>query len=129
MGNHDVEAQPAEGAPAEAAKTAASGGGKASVILLLLVAVPALIVGSVALSKINTASTLQSQQSIDVSTAQKSGDESRGGSSATATGTLDNVVSRYRGERKNLGDKNTRQSRGSRGFGGNEWICRGFLRC
>ena len=92
MGNHDVEAQPAEGAPAEAAKMAASGGGKAAVIPLLLVAVPALIVGSVALSRINAASS-QSQQVIDLSTAQKSGDESRGGSSVTATGTLDKVVS------------------------------------
>ena len=88
MSTKDVEAQ-----PTEAAKMAASGGGKAAAIPLLLVAVPALIVGTVALSRINAASTLQSQQAIDMSTAHKSGDVSRGGSSATATGTLDTVVS------------------------------------
>jgi len=81
MCNQDVEAQ-----PPEAAKMAGSGGGKAAAIPLLLIAVPALIVGSVALSRINAASTLQSQQTIGLSTAQKSGDE-------TDTGTLDNVVS------------------------------------
>lgn len=63
MSNQDVEAQ-----PAEAAKMAASGGGKATSIPLLLIAVPALIVGSVALSRINAASTLQSQQVFDLST-------------------------------------------------------------
>lgn len=78
MSNQDVEAP-----PAEAAKMTASGGGKAAAMPLLLVAVPALIVGSVALSRINAASTLQSQQTVDLSTAQKPGDES----------TLDNVVS------------------------------------
>ena len=78
MSNQDVEAP-----PAEAAKMTASGGGKAAAMPLLLVAVPALIVGSVALSRINAASTLQSQQTVDLSTAQKSGEES----------TLDNVVS------------------------------------
>lgn len=82
MSNQDVEAQKADTSPAAAAKTPsgtaarAHVGKKAAAISALLVAVPALIVGSIALSRANAAATSQSQPqlNLDVSTAHHGGE-------------------------------------------------------
>ena len=108
MSNQDVEAQKA----ADTSPPAKTGGavhvGKAAAISTLLVAVPALIVGSIALARANTAaSASQSQLNLDMSTAhhggegtttstkksKKSGDdvESKGDTAATTGTTLDAV--------------------------------------
>ena len=107
MPNQDVEAQTADDTSPAAKTSGAAHVGKAAAISALLVAVPALIVGSIALSRANAASTSQSQLNLDMSTAhhggegttttkknKKSGDEVESkGDTATTTGTLDAVSS------------------------------------
>ena len=110
MSNQDVEAQKAADTSPAAAKTPSGAVllvGKAAAISTLLVAVPALIVGSIALARANNAAaTSQSQLNLDVSTAhhggegttatkksKKSGDdvESKGDTDTTTGTTLDAV--------------------------------------
>lgn len=105
MSNQDVEAQKADTSPADAAAKTNGAVGKTAAVSTLLVAIPALIVGSIALSRANAASTSQSQLNLDTSTAhhggkgtttkktKKSGDDVESKGDTATIGTLDAVSS------------------------------------
>ena len=111
MSNQDVEAQKADTTSPEGTDAAAwtkGAAGKATIVSTLLVAISALIVGSIALSRTSSSSTPQSQQNLGIGTAhhggkgittntektKQSGDDVESKEDTTATsGTFDAVSS------------------------------------